>query len=357
MSLTQHQLVKQLGISRGTLHRILYNSPLVKASTRERVLNELQKMNYTPNIIAQGLKTRRTKTIGIIGPAALKVSNFAKVSTLHLAARQHGYSVIIEYSDGSVEGDAACIRDLRSRMVDGFVALNRGLEESIPLYQSIIDSGTPLVTLYPVGKFKTDCVYVDTRQAFRRLTEHLAGLGHRKIGLLLESSVSRYTANREAGFREAMQQAGLPVNEEWIVRVAPDGMPTSKGLENVSGSFNGISDYQMGFWGASLLLARRERPTALVCQSDEFAIGVLRACDLAKVAVPEELSVTGYDDNESAKFARVPLTTVHQPNEKLGEEAIALLVKRIEQPDKKDRPVSRSLGTSLIIRESCGAPS
>jgi DNA-binding LacI/PurR family transcriptional regulator len=354
MSLTQHQLVKQLGISRGTLHRILYNSPLVKAKTRERVLNELKKMNYTPNVIAQGLKTRRTRTIGVIGPATLKISNFAKINALHLAARQRGYSVIIGYSDGSAEKDAECIRDLRSRMVDGFVALGRGLEESIPLYQSIMDNGIPLVTLYPVDKFKADCVYVNTRLAFRQLTEHLIGLGHKKIGLLLEASASRYSANREAGFRDAMQAAKLPVNEEWVVHISPDGTPGGQHT-TLGHRLPDTSDYQMGFWGSSLLLAKRERPTALVCFSDEYAIGALRACDLAGVSVPDELSITGYDDNESAKFARIPLTTMHQPNEKVGMEAISLLIERIEHHQKKTPLVSRPLSASLVVRESCRA--
>lgn len=353
MPFTQHEIVKQLGISRGTLHRVLVGSPLVKSSTRERVLKELEKLNYTPNIIAQGLKTRRTKTIGIVGPAAIKMANIDKINSLHLAARKHGYSVIIGYSDGSLEQDTECIRELRSRMVDGFVALGRGLPESIPLYQSLIDNHIPLVTLYPIDGLSVDCVYVDTKKAFRQLTEHLIKLGHKKIGVLLDSASSLYTVNRELGFREAMKNAKLPVNEDWVVHVSPDGTTADIG-RNEPGLWQ-ISDYQLGFWGTSLLLARRDRPTALVCYSDEFAIGTLRACDLAKVSVPGDMAITGYDDKEAAKYARVPLTTMHQPDEKLGAEAIALLLERIEQKDQKHTPVTLALSGQLVIRNSCGA--
>lgn len=353
MSLTQHQVVEKLGISRGTLHRILVGSPLVKDSTRERVLKELERLNYTPNIIAQGLKTRRTKTIGIVGPAAIRMANIEKVNALHIAAQHHGYSAIIGYSNGSLEEDSKCILDLQSRMVDGFVALGRGLPESLPLYKSITDGGTPLVTLYPIPGLECDCVYVDTVKAFRELTEHLIGLGHKKIGLLLDSSSSQYTINREAGFREAMKNAGLPVNEDWIVHVTPDGNPSSAGKEDEHRLWQ-ISDYQLGFWGTSLLLAKRARPTALVCFSDEFAIGALRACDLAKVSVPGDLAITGYDDKEPAKFARVPLTTMHQPDSKIGEKAISLLIRRIEDNPKKRKPLTQAFSASLVIRESCG---
>jgi len=353
MSLTQQQIVAKLGISRGTLHRVLIDSPLVKSSTRERVLKELEKLNYVPNIIAQGLKTHRTKTIGIIGPASIKIANIDKINAIHLAARRRGYTAIIGYSNGTSEEDAACVRELRSRMVDGFVAIGRGFGDSVPLYRSLLEAGIPLVTLYPVDGLKADCVHVDTRKAFETLTAHLIGLGHTKIGLLIDASASLYTVNRERGFRAAMKKARLPVNEEWIIRITPDGALES-GDPGATGSWQ-ASDYQLGFWGASLLLAKRERPTALVSFSDEFAIGVLRACDLAGVSVPSDLALTGYDDKEPAKFARVPLTTMHQPDDRVGEEAVTLLLKRIEEKEVPSSPVTVAMEARLVVRSSCGA--
>jgi len=353
MSLTQHEIASQLGISRGTLHRILSGSPLVKEATRERVTRELKRLNYVPNFIARGLKMKRTETIGIIGPAAMKMANIDKLNALHLAARKLGYSVMIGYSDGSPEEDARCIQELRARMVDGFIGLGRGLPENVPNYKNLQDAGVPFVTLYPMPGFEADCVYVDTRQAYCTLTSHLIAQGHTGIGLLLEASASQYSINRELGFRDAMAAAKLPVVEDWIVHVTPDGS-SEVDPRNDANSVWRVSDYQYGFWGASLVLAKRKRPTALVCFSDEFAIGALRAADLAGIRVPEELAIVGYDDKECAKFARVPLTTMHQPDEILGKEAIALLINRIsgKLPDK---PVVRPLKARLVIRESCGA--
>jgi DNA-binding LacI/PurR family transcriptional regulator len=353
MSLTQHELVNQLGISRGTLHRILTGSKLVKESTRERVLRELERMNYVPNAIARGLKTRRTNTIGIVGPAAIKLANIDKLNALHVAARKQGFSLVLGYSDGSSEEDANCIRDLRSRMVDGLIAMGRGLPQSIPILQKVIDDDVPLVTLYPIPGLKTDCVYIDTQRAFRELTQHLIKLGHSKIGLLLDASTSQYTVNRERGFREGMAQSGLKIREDWIVHVSADGS-TSPGGEDAEKQLWKISDYQLGFWGTSLLLAKRERPTGLVCYSDEFAIGALRAADLAGVPVPSELALVGYDDKEPSRFARVPLTTMHQPDDVLGETAIDLLINRIEG-NAPACPTEYPLEAKLVIRESCGA--
>lgn len=352
--MTQHEIVKSIGISRGTLHRVLTDSPLVKEATKSRVLKELERLNYTPNFIARGLKTRRTQTIGIIGPAAIRISNIEKINALHTVAGEFGYSVIFAYSDGSSEEDAKCIRELRSRMVDGYIALGRGLPQSIPHYQGLIDSGKPLVLLYPMPGVEADCVYVDTREAFRELTAYFLRLGHRDVGILLDASSSQYSANRELGFRDAMKKARVPVNEDWIVHVTPDGTPIGSDEQSQKNLWK-ISDYQFGFWGASQLLAKRKRPSALVCFSDEFAIGALRAAQLAGVSIPDELALAGYDDKEPARFARVPLTSMHQPDEEIGRQAVSLLVDRIEGRLSRKEPMVRPLSARLVVRESCGA--
>jgi DNA-binding LacI/PurR family transcriptional regulator len=354
MPATQHEIAKHLGISRGTLYRVLSNSPLVNAATRERVLNEVKRLNYAPNAIARGLKMRCTHTVGVVGPAALKLSNIDKLNALHFAARERGYTMVLGYSDGSADEDARCIRELQSRMVDGFIAFGRGLPLSTPHYQALIDSGKHLVTLYPLPGLEVDCVFVHTREAYRNLTTHLIKLGHRDIALLIDASASQYTLNREEGFRETMTEAGLKPREDWIVRVTPDGISTP-GDERREKSLWKISSYQYGFWGTSLLLARRERPTAIVCYSDEFAIGALRAADVAGIEVPRELSIVGYDDQEPARFAHVPLTTMRQPDKELGEKAIDLLLDRIEGK-LPSGPVTIPLAAKLVVRESCGPP-
>jgi DNA-binding LacI/PurR family transcriptional regulator len=353
MSLTQHEIVSRLGISRGTLHRVLSDSPLVKTSTRERVLEELKKLNYVPNAIAQGLKTRTTRTIGLVGPASLRMSNIDKLNAIYHSARSRGYSITLGYSDGSAEADAQCIRELRARMVDGFIAIGRGLEETVPVYSELARTGIPLVTLYPLPNLDVDCVYVDTRRAYREMTQHFVDLGHTQIGLLINSSRSLFTVNRELGFRDAMDNAGLSVREEWIIRASPDADP---GRHDEAGEIRiwDISDYQYGYWGMSVLLARRKRPTAILCLSDENAIGALRAADEAGVSVPGEIALMGYDDKEPARFARVPLSTMRQPDEKVGAAAVTLLVDRIENRLPKKRIV-RPLTASLVIRNSCGA--
>lgn len=355
MTYTQHQIVKRLGISRATLHRVLSDSPKVKPATRDRVLKELQELNYVPNAIAQSLKTSKTKTLGIMGPATANASQIDKLSSLYVAARELGYSIIFAYSDGSPEADANSIRELQSRMVDGIIAFDRGLHANTQLYKSLIDGGKPLVTLYPTPGVETDCIYVDTRDAFSRLTKHLIDLGHKEIGLLITASQSKYIVNRELGFRDAMKKAKLPVNDNWIIYASPDGMNTINSDDEEAAAWK-ISDYQYGFWGASLLFAKRSRPTALVCYTDEAAIGALRAAHMADISIPDELALVGYNDKEDAKFARIPLTTMHQPDELIGKKVLQTLVKRING-ELPESPVIEALSAKLIVRESCGTSS
>lgn len=353
MTFTQQEIVQRLGISRGTLHRVLSGSPLVKPSTRERVLRELEKWNYVPNVLARGLKTRSTMTIGLIGPASLRMSNIDKLNAIHRAARARGYSIALGYSDGSPDADEHCIRELLARMVDGFVAIGRGLEEVTPVYQKLLVGEFPLVTLYPLPGLDADCVYVDTRQAYRELAQHFLNLGHRDIGLVINASRSLFTVNRELGYRDALDGAGLPINEDWIIRVTPDGNDSHKTMPEEMALWE-MSDYQVGYWGMSLLLARRKRPSAVIMLSDESAIGALCAADQARVDVPGEIAMAGYDDKEPARFARVPLTTMHQPDEQIGEEAVSLLIDRIEGK-LSDGPIVRPLSAGLVVRDSCGA--
>ena len=352
-TLTQHELVKKIGVSRATLHRVLIGSPLVKEDTRLRVQRELERLNYVPNAIAQGLKKRKTNTIGVIGPATANQSNVDKLTSIYEAARRRGYSIVFGFSDGTLESDADAIRELRSRMVEGIIAFARGFATAAPLYKNLVKNGIPFVGLYPTPSVTTDCVYVDTRQAFRKLTAHLAGLGHKKIGLLVTDSESAFTVNRILGFKDAMSAAGLSVREDWIVRSSAEVISRRHG-EGREKQIWQTSDYHHGFWSASLLFARKERPTALVCLTDEAAVGALRAADLAGISVPGELALVGYNDQELAKYARVPLTTMHQPDELIGQEVISLLVRRISG-GLSAKPVIKTLQARLIVRESCGA--
>lgn len=354
-AMTQHEVARKLGVSRGTLHRVLTGSPLVGAETCERIRRGLEELHYTPNTIARALKTKRTMTIGVAGPGASKLANLDKLYEVHQAAAEAGYTVIVGYSNGSVEEDERCIRELRARMVDGLIVFSRGLRGGgLPL-RAARAAGQPVVALYPLPGVSVDCVYVDTRSAFAESTRHLIELGHRDIGLLTDCSESEYTKNRERGFRDAMRSAGVPVRPEWVVRARPedgagDDVPISERR------LWQCSDFDLGYRAALQTFRSPRRPTALVCYSDEFAIGALRAADQSGIRIPQDISLVGYNDSDAARYARVPLTTMHQPNHELGRAAVALLLRRMEKGLPSKPPVAQVVPAVLVVRESSAPP-
>jgi DNA-binding LacI/PurR family transcriptional regulator len=352
-ALTQKDVVEKLNISRVTLSRVLNNSPLVKSSTRERVLEELKALNYEPNILAQGLKNKSTKTIGLVGPASIRISNIGKLNAIYEATQKQGYSIAMGYSNGTAEEDRDCIRKLRARMVDGLIVMGRGLKETIPIYQEVINRGIPMVSLFPLAGLAMDCVYVDTQDAYKRLTQYLISLGHEKIGLLINDSHSEFTLHREKGFRAAIKEADLALNENWIVYARPENA-TGKHDESSEIRLWGNADYAIGYIAMKKLLSRKNLPTASLCLSDEAAVGALKAADELGCRVPEDMALVGYNDDDLAPYARIPLTTMRQPHDLIGEGAVSLLIDRIENKLKKSA-VIKPIPTSLVVRESCGA--
>lgn len=347
MDLTQHEVADKLGISRGTLHRVLSGSPLVKASTRQRVEKALAELGYSPNIIAQGLRTGRTRTIGLIAIGDPKLSEVGKARAIHEAARSLGYSLVVTYGDGSEESEARCVEELRARKVDGLIVTGRGRLEGSPHFKKLIKARVGLVTIGPVASEETDCMVVDAVWAYAELTRHVISKGHRDIGLLQESIESTFSVAKEQGVSDALTAAGLQVRREWLLRV-----PVRLHPEDASKT-RSVSDYRLGYDGALKFFGMERRPTAIICQSDQTAIGFQHAAKLNGIDVPGDIALTGYDDIPAAEFARVPLTTMRQPEEELGFRAVELLMRRMDN-DWSGFPQTVVLRPTLIERDSCG---
>ena len=349
MELTQHEVADQLGISRGTLHRVLSGSPLVKPSTRQRVEKALAELGYSPNIIAQGLRTGRTRTIGLIAIGDAKISEVEKARAIHEAARLRGYSLVLTYSDGSAESEARCVEELRARKVDGLIVTGKGRLQDSAHFKKLIKARVGLVAIAPIPSLETDSVVVDAPWAYGELTRHVIAKGHRDIGLLLEDIQSTYAIAKEKGVSDALTAAGLPVNKAWMLRVPV------RVLKEETVKVRSVSDYRLGFDGALKFFQMDRRPTAIICQSDQTAIGFQHAAKLHNVDVPGDIALTGYDDIPAAEFARVPLTTMHQPEAELGVRAVELLMRRMEG-DWSGFPQTVVLRPTLIERESCSRP-
>jgi len=332
VQVTIKDIAKAAGVSVQTVSNVVNRRPVVREETRERVLAICRELNYTPNAAARSLVTGSRKMIGAVVPH-IGNPTYAEVMTfLTRAAGDLGFSTLVGDTGWEDEAESALLRSLIGQGVDG-VILASTTEDGSGL-RMVRDAGIPVVMLfnYPVP-CPADSFRLDNAGAFRMITRHLIGLGHRRIAYVrgLARSVS---LEREAGWRSALQRAGLPAGDDQVA---------------VSGH-----GQDGGYAAGTSLLSRTERPTAIVCSSDIIACGVLDAAEDLGLRVPQDVAVTGCDDMFVAGMRRIRLTTLRYDHHALVRQALDRLMDRIAGRVGADDPMTMSIPCDLVIRDSCG---
>ena len=337
-NVTLATVAEAVGVSRMTVSNA-YNRPdQLSPELRERVFAVAEQLGYLgPNAVARTLSRGETGSVGLVidAPLTLALTDPAAQGFLHgvaagTEARGLGLTLVPR-----IDGRHAAL--VQSALVDGFVLYC--VPEDDPRMEAVRARKLPFVGVDfdPVPGLVR--VNVDDRGAARATAEHLAALGHRRFGIVLADDAPYSTGaeaeatathhverERLAGWREGLEAAGVDWN---AVAVAA---PPHKGIET-------------GRLGAARLLDRAERPTAILALSDLIAIGVLQGARERGISVPDELSVTGFDDVPEAALADPPLTTIRQPHTEKGSEAVRLLL-------EGEAAQSVLLPTELVVRAS-----
>ncbi len=334
---TSQDVARYAGVSRTTVSLVLNNvDAQISVDTRQRVLEAAKQLNYHPNASARRLVQGRTRVIGFIehhSPYQTFADAFMAevLRGLHAVARQYNYHVIFEPSSDDDHARDHCVQLVQERHVDGIVysgprfndlALERLVESNIPVVLQGYLPGCPFPS-----------VDIDNVASSRLATEHLISLGHTQIAMITNGPLM-YTAatDRMAGFKSAMQAAGLAVNENWV-RI---------------GSFTPES----GFRAMSSMLQDQKKPSAVFIASDVVAIGAIEAIHQCGLRIPEDVALVGFDDIPWAAYLNPPLTTIRVPAHALGWSAGHLLIQTLDDESLDlDHVV---LETELIVRRSCG---
>lgn len=350
-----YDVARQAGVSIATVSRVLNGSQLVRPRTRERVLAVARSLDYHPNGLARGLVMKQTGLIALIVP---DISNpfFPEVARgVEDAASAAGYSVILCNSDGEESKQETYLAVLRQRRVDGIILAatswqvgtdreGSGTDETTGRTRANSGSGVrrsdaiPTVAVDRDSSAAGDAVLVNNSAGAAQAARYLLQLGHRRIGIISGPNDTRPGRERLEGFRQVLEDEGC---------FEPDLV--------VDGDFRRRS----GAEGARRLLLDRnngERPTAVFAANDLMALGVLDTCEELGFAVPEDVSVVGFDDISLASIVRPKLTTVAQPKYEMGRLAVELLLARLgngETPMAARRVV---LETELVVRASTAAP-
>lgn len=326
---TIREVALRAGVSHQTVSRVINNSPDVAEATRELVLRAIAELDYHPNAQAVGLSRNRSDIIGVVVDALTEPFFSHIVDGVLRSLRSRDRLMLLASVDNTNQLDAIDALQ-RSRRIDGMVVV-------LPLASSLDWVGHALnhvPTLHVDLQYDVavNGISVDNFQGAYSATEHLIGLGHRRIGLLTGRMDIPVGAVRLDGYRAALAAYGIPCDE---ALVAP-------------GDFS----YQSGRRGAELLLGLDDPPTAIFACDDQMAFGALNVLRERGIAVPGDVSVIGFDDTVDAARFSPPLTTVRQPLRAMGELAADLVCRLID--GTVTGPIRITLPTELVVRESTG---
>lgn len=314
-AVTSHDVARRAGVSQSTVSRALRGDERVSAATRRHVRAIAEQLGYVPSTIGRNLVTRSTRTLGIVVTDLTSVFYPYVISPLHDEVTARGYRMVL-FTEG-VETDGPlgeeALRPLTDRLldrsIDGVVLTTSRLEGSVSRRLAL--RGLPFVFLTRlVDDVAADSAVVDNSLGASLAAAEAIRLGHTRIAAILGPSNTSTGRDRERGVRAALSAAGLPLLDELVRR--------------------GPFTFTSGYHGMMHLLSLPEAPTVVLCANDTVAIGAYNAARTQGVAVPEDVSLVGFDDLPMAGWEVFQLTTVHQPMEEMARTAVRLLIERIE---------------------------
>lgn len=317
-------------VSHPTVSRALQNSPLVNAKTAAKIRKIADEAGYRASAVARGLVTRKTRTIGLVVTAVDDPFAGEVAMGFEQAARDHGYNVFLSNSNAEPERERRMVQAFAEQRVDGIVVTSSRVgAEYLPLLAEMM---VPIVLVndqYP-GEF-VHSVLIDNVNGIRAAAEHLIALDHRRIAYIGDRSGYHSDAERLTGYKEALAAAGIAFAPELAVA--------------------GNGKHDGAIEAVHRLLALERPPTAICCYNDMTALGAIRAIHARGLRVPDDVSVTGFDDLFFAPYLQPPLTTVRQPMKQMGQMAMENLLKLMSGAESG---AQIRIEASLVVRESTG---
>lgn len=330
---TQRDIADLAGVSITTVSHVVNGTRAVAPETRTAVLDAIEKTGYTGDVIARSLVTGGTRTLGVAMSLSANPYFAQLMRAIEHEAAAAGYTVLLSDTHDAPDTERAVVRGLRSRRVEG--VLLTPVPGDTAVVDDLVALGLPVVLLDRLTtRTDVDQVGAENIQANSALTQHLATLGHRRIGLVSGAPGVATSDERTLGYRLGLGRAGLPWNADLVVP--------------------GHDEREGGARALAALLDQAEPPTAVVVAGDKMLAGVLLEARRRGLRLGEDLAVAGHDDTEWADLVDPPLTTLAPPITDIGRNAVRLLLARIGDPDRAPEVVR--LPPEFKHRASCGCP-
>jgi DNA-binding LacI/PurR family transcriptional regulator len=324
-------VARELKLAPSTISNALRGKPVVAEETRERILAQCKAMNYVASPVARALRERCTFTIGVLLPDIANPIFGDIVKALDGVMTEAGFATLLASTEGSRERFLAAAQALAKREVDALVMISQpvGGKE----FERLIEACPPiLLTHRKATGLDLDYIGMDNLGGSRAAVQHLAALGHRRIGFIEGPEQSSAAKERLTGYRQALQELGLDNDPALIC----------------PGAYTLMS----GFKAAHHLLSTQQRPTAILAANDLMAYAVLDLAAQMGLSVPNDLSVIGFDDIFVSSLPQIALTTIRQPAGEIGTAIGRRLIERLDSDDWT--PCNVVLPTQLVCRASTG---
>ncbi|WP_417363153.1 LacI family DNA-binding transcriptional regulator [Galbibacter sp.] len=333
--ITLKEISRRFNVSISTVSKALKDSPEISEKTKEIIQAFAKEHHYKPNNIALSLKNQKTKNLGIILPEIVHYFFSSVITGIERLATEKGYNVIVCISNESFDKEVINMQMLANGSIDGFImSLSMGTENKQDFHhiKEVINQGMPVVMIDRVtDQVECDKVIIDDFQGAYNAVTYLIESGRKNIALIGMPDYMSVGNLRTQGYRKALEDHGIPVDDNLIVKVE-DPYGGSEVIEQLL--VNHTVDAVFGV-------------------TEFFAVSAMKIAQKMGKSAPKDISIIGFTDGIISISSSPSLTTVSQGGEEIGEKAADLLIKRLEDPDYENRPfVTEIIKSSLVKRES-----
>lgn len=327
---TIRDVSKEAGLSIATVSRALSAPEKVSKDSLKKVHAAIEKLQYRPNMLSQKFRNKTANIIVVLVPDIANLFFTTVIRGIESVAQKRGFSVLLGDTRDSMQREQEYINLVETRQADGIIQLRpyRADDTTLPkpLVLAVNASGCEN-TPYPA-------VRIDNVGVAKEIVNYLISLGHERIGVITGLANNPHSIDRLKGYRQALVEANIPFEPSLVAE----------------GDFTLWSGLN-----ASEHFTRMEKPpTAIFCMNDEMAIGAMKGLKSKGLKIPQDISITGFDDLEVSRYVDPPLTTVSQPAEKLGEKSAELLFQLID--NQQPSQTEYVLPVELVIRQSTTNP-
>lgn len=334
-------VAREAGISVSTASRVIRNTGYVSDETRQRVYAAIQKLNYKPNNIARGLKYGRTFAIGFVmhDIANPFFSNAVKGAEQYLRNEGLDFELVLSNTSGECDREIRALELMTSRRVEGIILASTAIQECVDLVRKVVKQDRiPVVSIdNQLGGFEFGVVSAENQLGAYQLTSHLLEHGHKRIGIISGPPHESHARARLDGCMQALVEHGVDLDEDLFVAV---------------GNWAPEHGYEI----TNLWLDLERPPTAIFSVNNLMCMGALSALRERNVRVPGDIAIAAFDDVEFGYLIQPRLTTLKYSYQKIGEEAIRLVLEAIQAKEPSPRPKLVKVPVQMRIGESCGCP-